>query len=118
MERVDDHPPAPGLGEADTLLEIARRLEVWASEAEKPTSHILRSLATSIRRCGTRLLLVGTDLLVSQVLTEEKAQCQEVLGRVDALPPWIGPLYLERIAQLAEFANLRHIVKRLADPHG
>ena len=117
---MDAPPPDSHHVEFDALMEIARRLEVWASEVGKPASHILRSVATNLRRCATRLMVVGTDLVISQILAEEDAHRQEILARVEALPVWTVPLYLERVALLAEGADIRRRVKGLVgiDPNG
>jgi hypothetical protein len=118
---MDVSTPDTHHNEFDALMEVARRLEVWASEVEKPASRILRSLAANLRRCATRLLIVGTDLAISKILAEEKAQRTEILVRAESLPPWVWPFYLERLARRAEHAHLFHTIERLScaiDPTG
>lgn len=120
MDPMDMPPTDTHVVAFEALTEVARRLNVWASEVEKPASHILRSLATNLHRCATSLVLIGSELAVSQILAQEEAQRREMLRSVEALPPWIGPLYLEHIAQLAGRAHLLRIVKDLGrvDPNG
>jgi hypothetical protein len=115
----DISPPDTHSAEVDTLTEIARRLEVWASEVERPASYILRSLGENLQRCATRLLLVGTGLAVSKILAEEEAQRTQILLLVETLPSWTGPWYLQNLARLAWGADLFHRVHRFTlDPNG
>jgi hypothetical protein len=120
MDSKDVNPPDPRFAEAEALVEISRRLKVWASEVERPASYILDSLGENLRRCATRLFLVGTDLVVSKILAEEKAQRKQVLSLVEALPPWTGPWYLQNVALLAERADIRRLIERhcLVDVNG
>jgi len=118
---MDVSPPDTHYHEFDALMEIARRLEVWSAEVEKPPAQILRSLAASLRRCARRLLAVGTDLAISQVLAEEEAQRMEILVRAEVLPPWVWPFYFDQLARQAERAHLFRIVGGLScaiDPTG
>ena len=107
--------------EVDTLREIARRLKIWSSEVERPESYILDSLGDTLQRCATRLFLVGTDLQISKILAEEKAQRRKTLLLVETLPVWTGPWYLQSLAWLAEQADFRRKIERhhfLLDPNG
>lgn len=108
--------------ELDELMEIARRLEVWASEVKKPAAHTLRSLVRDLQRSATRLLIVGTNLAISQTLAEEKARQTETLVRAESLPSWARPFYLEQLARRAEEENLLRTLDRFSscaiDPTG
>jgi hypothetical protein len=109
-----DHPSR--LGEFEALIEISRRLKVWASEVERPASYILDSLGDNLSRCATRLFLVSVDLAVSKQFAEERAQRKEVLSLVETLPSWTGPWYLETVARLAVRGDLFHRLDQWIGP--
>ena len=105
-------PPDTHSDEAKTLMEISRRLRIWASEVERPASYILDSLGENIHRCAVRLLVIGADLAASKILAEEQAQRTQVLLLVEALPPWTGPWYLQNLARLAASADFRRTIEQ------
>jgi hypothetical protein len=112
----NDVTPPPRLAECEALIEISRRLKVWASEVERPASYILDSLGDTLCRCATRLFLVSADLAISKKLAEEQAQRKEVLSLVESLPSWTGPWYLETVARLAVRGELFHRLDQLIGP--
>jgi hypothetical protein len=121
MSPMDEDPLDTHSVEVDTLMEIARRLKVWATEVERPASYILDSLGENLQRCATRLFIVGTDLAISKMLAEEQAQRTKALLLVQSLPVWIGPWYLQdlaRLAELAEFFPAPYLLGGLIDYNG
>ena len=101
--------------EYDALQEIARRLEIRAAEAERPTSDILRSLAANLDRCAVRVLLVSTDLAISRVAAEQDAMQRTILSLDETLPFWIRPAFLQNLVELAERVIL---LRMITHPHG